>query len=143
MSLLSTAKSLSATQWLYLVKSLVLLPIVDVSLRMRGYTRTQATLNRFSAKSSETRFNRAEDEISANIAKVVEIAGRRNIWPTSCLRQALVLKYFLARLGIECNLRIGVKNTPTSSFGAHAWVERNGVVIIGGEHARSLYAKLI
>ncbi len=110
---------------------------------MRGYAATLSTLNSLSATALATRQHWGESDFPRDIAKVVEIAGRRSFWPNSCLRQALLLKYFLAKQGIACDLRIGVKNSPETSFGAHAWVERDGVVIIGGEHAQLLYAKLI
>ena len=76
------------------------------------------------------------------IAAVVSLAGRRSPWPTSCLRQALALWVLLANRGIASEVRVGVESTAGSGFAAHAWVEHNDRVLIGGEHARDRYITL-
>jgi Transglutaminase-like superfamily len=137
-----TASSLNFLQWRYLLKSLVLLPLIDLSLRRSGYAATLARLDRLSAVAMVPLENGASNEFGYEIAKVVGIAGRRHFWRTTCLRQALLLRFFLARRGMRSELRIGVKSDSDAGFGAHAWVERNGDILIGGEHARSQYTIL-
>jgi len=51
----------------------------------------------------------------------------------SCLTQALSLQVLLARRGLHSRLCIGVRKGAASAFEAHAWVERGGRVLIGGE----------
>ena len=48
----------------------------------------------------------------------------------TCLTQALAAKVLLAWNGYGSTLRIGVDTC--SGFAAHAWIEQNGVVILGG-----------
>lgn len=48
----------------------------------------------------------------------------------SCLTKALAAKMLLARNGYGSTLRIGVDTC--NGFAAHAWIERNGKVILGG-----------
>lgn len=57
-----------------------------------------------------------------------------------CLGQSLVLMALLARRGIASALVIGVK--PGSDFGAHAWVEREGMPLLpsGGDTYSRLLA---
>jgi Transglutaminase-like superfamily len=50
----------------------------------------------------------------------------------SCLTQALVTKFLLGRCGYQALVRIGVARDETGKFHAHAWVESDGKVIIGG-----------
>lgn len=50
----------------------------------------------------------------------------------SCLPQALTAQILLARRGISCELRIGIRKTPEGSFEGHAWIERGGQILIGG-----------
>ena len=51
----------------------------------------------------------------------------------TCLAQALTLKALLARQGILSDLAIGVARGDESGIAAHAWLEIEGTVIIGGE----------
>lgn len=48
----------------------------------------------------------------------------------TCLNQALAAKMLLAWNGYSSTLRIGVDTC--NGFAAHAWIEQNGVVILGG-----------
>jgi hypothetical protein len=51
-----------------------------------------------------------------------------------CLTQALVLKFVLSRRGHPAVLRIGVAKE-SGLLHAHAWLESDGEVVIGGEEA--------
>jgi hypothetical protein len=113
--------------------SLVLLPAIDVSLRLRGYARTRESLLAWSSPPRSPLADADVDGFVAIVAQAVSIAGRRSLWRTTCLRQALLLEALLARRGVESELRIGVRNSAATGFGAHAWVERAGRVLIGGE----------
>src|SRR6266540_2459767 len=60
-------------------------------------------------------------------------AGRQVSFIGTCLTQALVAHVMLSRRGHPSNLRIGVKRDVHGTFTAHAWLERDGHVLIGGE----------
>ena len=51
-----------------------------------------------------------------------------------CLSQALAVQTFLARRGYDCKICFGVQRLPGVPFTAHAWVEHDGVVLIGGDY---------
>ena len=50
----------------------------------------------------------------------------------TCLTQALVTKILLNRHGYRARVRLGVAQSETGQFQAHAWVESNGAIVIGG-----------
>jgi hypothetical protein len=50
----------------------------------------------------------------------------------TCLTQALATKFLLARSGHQATVRIGVARHGGKELQAHAWVESNGRVVIGG-----------
>jgi len=138
------AMALNAMQWRCLVMSLLLLPAMDVSLRTLGFRRTVALLAWLAtARVSALRRHEDADADVDRIARVVSIAGRRSLWRTSCLRQALCLWFLLARRGLASQVRIGVERPAGSEFAAHAWVERHGQVLIGGDKVQERYVVLL
>jgi transglutaminase superfamily protein len=64
----------------------------------------------------------------------VETAGRHFPAIGTCLYQALAAHVILARRGCRSNLRIGVRRGADGQFAGHAWLEKDGKVLIGGEH---------
>ena len=62
----------------------------------------------------------------------VHAVGRRMPGGT-CLVRALTLRYLLGRLGVPCQLRIGVARRGANPLAAHAWVEVDGVPLSDGE----------
>lgn len=69
-------------------------------------------------------------------------AVNRHLFPDRpCLTQALAARYLLSRGGVPSVLQIGVTRDG-SELQAHAWLEREGVVIIGGEQSPARYQRL-
>jgi hypothetical protein len=62
----------------------------------------------------------------------VEAAARRSPVGSTCLTTALVAQALLSRHGYEARLRIGVRRDQGAPFAAHAWLEREGKIIVGG-----------
>jgi hypothetical protein len=50
----------------------------------------------------------------------------------NCLNRALATQVLLGRRGQEVDLRIGVANDPGGNFRAHAWIESEGRIVLGG-----------
>ena len=57
-----------------------------------------------------------------------------------CLTQAFALQAFLSRRGRLSRIRFGVQRVPGLPFQAHAWVEHQGVVLIGNTHLERFVA---
>lgn len=77
----------------------------------------------------------------AALAWAVRATARR-VPAASCLTQALALETLLAEAGIDVEVRLGVARRPDGSFEAHAWVEHEGRVLIGGLPDLERYAVL-
>jgi hypothetical protein len=59
----------------------------------------------------------------------------------TCLTQALALQWLLMRSGHASRVCLGARKDPEGKFEAHAWVECEGRVVIGGAEAHE-YAPL-
>lgn len=70
--------------------------------------------------------------------RAVERVGHHLFPRNPCLTEALVVHRLLRRKGYPSLLRIGVRKASQSELEAHAWVESQGVVVIG---ARGLSEK--
>lgn len=64
------------------------------------------------------------------IVWAVDAAGRR-MPDASCLTQAVAALLLLRRHGYEAQFCVGVARGKSGSLDAHAWLERNGRVLIG------------
>jgi hypothetical protein len=49
----------------------------------------------------------------------------------SCLIQALAARYLLRRYGRQGRLRLGIARDPQGRLQAHAWIESEGLVVLG------------
>lgn len=72
----------------------------------------------------------------------VEAMGRLVLRDRACLTQALVGQLLLQRRGYPAHLCIGVAQDDQGVFHAHAWVESQGKVIIGGQDSPRYFAPL-
>lgn len=75
------------------------------------------------------------------MAWAVHAVCRRFFPDRPCLTQALALRFLLARRGMASDLRIGVARSG-DAVAAHAWLERDGHVLIGGADAPQRYQAL-
>ena len=71
----------------------------------------------------------------------VKVAGR-HVPRATCLTQALAAQVLLARRGCPARLSIGVAKSQEGQLEAHAWVESEGRVLIGGLEGLSRYTPL-
>jgi hypothetical protein len=76
-----------------------------------------------------------DPDAAARVVWAVAAAGRHLPWVDGCLCQALAARAMLGRRGIPASFRIGVLKNTTGALQAHAWLEANGSVLIGGPEA--------
>jgi hypothetical protein len=69
------------------------------------------------------------------------VAGRY-VSGTTCLSLALAGRMMLNRYGYPAHIHIGVAKDHTGAFGAHAWLESEGTIVMGGQESASLFAPL-
>ncbi len=110
------------------LRAVVLLPLVALSLRWRGFRATQAALERFLPKANPEPDAALANKDAAVTAHMVNAADRHGLVHPSCLAKSLTLWWLLGRQGIPSRLRIGIRKEK-EKFEAHAWVECDGVAL--------------
>jgi hypothetical protein len=124
-------------RWLFL-RAAALLPLVSLSLRLRGFRKTQAFLQ----KSLSLPSHPADISVSSSAhltVRMVRAAVRTGIGHPTCLDESLVLWWLLGRQGIRSELKVGVRKEG-EKFEAHAWVECDGMALNEPEARHQHYA---
>src|SRR6201997_2051406 len=103
------------------LRAVVLLAVLTVSLRVRGFGRTQRLLQKF-IKPRKNSPPAASVELCALTSRMVLAAARNSPIPSTCLERSLSLWWLLARQNIATEFRIGVMKDG-EKFAAHAWLE--------------------
>lgn len=67
------------------------------------------------------------------IGLAVSRAARIVPWRSDCLVQAEAARHWLARLGIDSDIRLGARKTGYGTLDAHAWLISRGQVVTGGD----------
>ena len=121
---------------LLLIQATSLLAAIRLGLRVLPF----ATLRTLLARLART--GRWTDGQGSGTARdrtiwAVETASRYFPAIGTCLTQALAIHALLARQGCTSILRIGVKRDTDGKFIAHAWLEKDGIILIGGAGHRS------
>ena len=124
-------RDLSFQEKKWLLWMLLLLPLISAMLRLFGYTRTQAWLLRHSEKTAFIEADSNTLQKAERLAQLANIAGRRGAITATCLRQALLLQWWLRRLGLDAKLKLGAR-LQEGQFDAHAWVELAGAALMQG-----------
>ena len=106
------------------LRAAALLPLISLSLRLRGFGKTQASLQKYLSIPSKEDDSSVPRRVDVTV-RMVRAAVRHSIGHPSCLEESLALWWLLGRQGIASELRIGVRKHD-EKFEAHAWVEREG-----------------
>ena len=120
-----------------LLQAACILPGVVLGVRLVGYKRTRSLLARLSPPPAED--PPELQPATAELAWAVAAAAHHAPFATTCLQRSLTLWWLLRRRRIASELRIGVTKAD-GEFRAHAWLERDGVVLnddvdVGGHFA--------
>ena len=119
----------AADRWL-VIKAALLLEGIALGKRLLPFR----ILHRILARAADTPIVpwHADCSSSHRVAWAVEAASRHMPGAKACLTQAFAAQVLLARRGYPALLHIGVAKGERGQFRAHAWVESEGKVIIGG-----------
>jgi hypothetical protein len=120
------------------LRAAVLLPLISLSLRLRGFRETQAFLLKFLSTSNNEADSSAPGRVVLTV-RMVRAAARHGVGHPTCLEESLALWWLLGRQGIASELRIGVRKQD-EKFEAHAWVERAGTALNEPESLHAHYA---
>src|SRR5258707_14410722 len=110
------------------LRAIVLLPLVALSLRWRGFRATQAALQLSPSNARQKCDSALVSQEAAMAAHMVNAADRHGFVHPSCLAKSMALWWLLGRQGIDSDLRIGIRKE-SDKFGPHAWVERDGTAM--------------
>ncbi len=121
--------SLPTTERQLLIKAALLLETIKLGMRLLPFRTLRRLLNRMTY-ATPARLRYAYQPSTDKIAWAVETASRHTPGLKTCLVQALAAQLLLARRGHPALLHIGVVRE--EQFQAHAWVESEGKVVIGG-----------
>ena len=120
------------------LRASVLLPFISLSLRLRGFGKTQAFLQKSLTASGKIK-NPLDPGLPALAARMVRAAGHHGFGPPTCLAESLALWWLLGREGIASDLRVGIRKDG-EKFEAHAWVEHEGKALNEPEATHLHYA---
>jgi hypothetical protein len=116
----------ASERWL-LAKAALLLGAIRVGLWLLPFRTLRSLLDRAAAFHGE-----ANHEPTDAVVWAVEVAAKGLPAFDTCLTRALATQVLLSRRGVPALLRIGVVKSQEGKFEAHAWVESDGRVVIGG-----------
>jgi len=129
--------SLPALERYILLKAFLLSSIIRLGLWLLPFRTLQRTLERlFHNPVTSQKQSPSPEKFSWAV-----VAVSRYVPSATCLAQALTLQALLSREGIHSDLGIGVARDDATGITAHAWVEIDGTVIIGGQE-RDRYTQM-
>jgi hypothetical protein len=123
------------------LRASALLPLISVSLLVRGFGATRAALQRFLPSQNQAipqPLNPDNAEVSRT-ARMVRAAAHFTPRRFTCLEKSLALWWLLGRQGITSTVHIGTRKKE-GNFEAHAWVECGGVALDELEEPHQSYA---
>ena len=124
-------------RWL-LLRAALLLGAIRVGLWLLPIRTMRSLLDRAAAF---FRVRETDYESTDVVVWAVEMAAEHMPRFDTCLTRALAAQVLLSRRGYPALLHIGVVKSAKGKFEAHAWVESDGRVVIGG-HELERYTPL-
>jgi hypothetical protein len=122
---------LSTTERWFLIKAALLLEGIKLAMLLFPFRVLRRLVDRTASVPVGVR---RSDRFSAErIGRVVQTVSRHVPGVKTCLVQALATQVLLARRGYPAVLYIGALKTDKGAIQAHAWVECEGEVVIGGD----------
>lgn len=121
------------------LRALMVLPLVGLSLKFRGFEATRSTLRKILSPATRQADSDSLNKQIALTAHMVNAADRHGLVHPSCLVKSLTMWWLLGRKGITSQLRVGIRKE-SGNFEAHAWVEREGMALNEPEERHHHYA---
>lgn len=132
-------RELSAREWTTLLSAVPVVLMVRLGLSTLKFKPLVDRLRTYAARLSG---GPATEEEVHRLAWAVNAIGGRLLGSRPCLTQALALQFLLWRRRVDTELRIGVDKDDDGQLLAHAWVVRDGRVLIGGHLSEMKYRPL-
>jgi hypothetical protein len=120
------------------MKSIALVACVRLALWVLPFLKLQAICERFRGVGRPSE----HPADAQQIARAVRLAGRY-VPRATCLTQALAAQILLGWNGHEGQVHIGVARDAKNGFRAHAWVESEGKILVGGSEEIDDYSRML
>jgi hypothetical protein len=120
----------------------MLLPLIRLSLRIRGFRATQQSLQNFTFFSHAEKHGHQDvtrDQRIILAIRMVNAAAHHGLGQPTCLEKSLALWWLLRQAGITSTVRIGAR-VSEGKLEAHAWVECDGAALNEAGEAHRHYA---
>lgn len=122
---------------LFLIETFLLLGLVKLGLGLISYQKLLHLLDKMSKLDYKDR------EIELNkIVRAVNISTRYMPGGAKCLARALTTQVIMRQQGYSPQLIIGVTNAEQGQLEAHAWIEYQGLIVVGDLQNLSRYMPL-
>lgn len=121
------------------LRAVLMLPVVSLRLKLRGFQSTQAALQKTLTPANAPKESDILNMRAALTARMVNAADRHGLVHSTCLAKSLTLWWLLGRQGIASQLRIGIRKD-REKLEAHAWVECEGIALNEPEEHHRHYA---
>ncbi|MEM1125518.1 MAG: lasso peptide biosynthesis B2 protein [Bacteroidota bacterium] len=135
--ILQRLRSLTGAEWKHLLTALWLIPAVRLALSAFPFKSMLRFIDELDPAKQE-----ASPAYVDGASWALALMARTLLGDKPCLTQALALQILLRRRAIPSTLRIGVKRDEQGGLAAHAWLEREERVLIGGADSPKQYALL-
>jgi len=119
--------NLSATEKCLLLRAWVLLGLIRLGMEFSPFSSLKKLLERLRPISGGFGIDFSEEELVWSVEVV-----SRYIPKATCLAQALTTQFLLQQAGHQACLHIGVTEAEEGGIKAHAWVESQDRILIGG-----------
>lgn len=135
---ISRWRRLSGRGKVLFLKSAICLTLIKIGLTILPFSVFRNVFRWFTATGRPEEISQQDIELT-----VWAVDTAANLLPMEllCLPRALATKYLLRKMP-ALTLEIGVEINPAKQFEAHAWVERNGSIIIGSWPESVSYQRL-
>jgi len=124
-----------------ILQAAVVLPLTKAGLRVFGFRRWKAVMEKFSPAVPSTRtsmeFQREAAQRAVRAVRSAQLHGPAN---PNCLERSMTLWWMLRRRGVNGELHIGARKE-AGKFEAHAWVEFDGQVLNDSAEVHKHYAR--
>lgn len=142
MRLLNKYLSLDPGDRVLVAQAFVLVGVVRAGLAVVPYRTVYRLLQQTSRRRTVEIDELERARYRRRVVRAVRTVARKLLGDKPCLPQALVAQWFLRRAGVESTLRIGVRKGEKEELLAHAWLEYDEDVIIGGDASPNEYRPL-
>jgi hypothetical protein len=119
--------NLSSSEQRLLIKAWILLGLIRLGLELFPFSTLRKLLDRLRIKLGSLKKEFSEEQLVWSVTVV-----SRYIPKATCLAQALTAQFLLQQAGHQACLHIGVEGAEEGGIKAHAWVESQGRILIGG-----------